>query len=113
MGDTVSTRDEINRWFQHHTGGGLILPSGWFGRPHDNLHMLSGLEENKDSLVLNLDNRLKLTFVGTVYLRTDNKYLQFSNFDKLIFEWEEYDSAQTHREVFSSGEVKIVLAPGA
>src|SRR5215213_70194 len=54
----------IERWFKEELGGTLVLPDGWYGRPYDNVHTLTKLDETADSLTLALDHKLSLHFEG-------------------------------------------------
>nr|WP_281720395.1 hypothetical protein [Nitrosomonas nitrosa] len=112
----------ITSWFKNHEGGGLVLPSGWFGRPHDNFHRLSLVEATDGKLVIALDESeatLRLTFINLKNVdsvKVDEigglEELRFNDFEKLIFERKDYAGTQTRTDVFSSGTVKFISSPG-
>lgn len=103
-----SNKFKIHNWFLKHKSGGLILPDGWFGRPYDNLHQLTGISEKESSLEIILDTMIKIKFVSLKSIHTNNKELILSNFEKVYFKWTEYGSEIEHEKVFDSGEVRIV-----
>jgi hypothetical protein len=112
----------ITSWFKDHKGGGLVLPSGWFGRPHDNFHRLSEVSSAGGELVVILDEseeELRLTFINlksVVSVGTDEfgsaEELRFDDFERLIFERKDYGGKQQRTDVFSSGTVKFISSPG-
>lgn len=87
---------------------GLILPSGWFGRPYDNLLQLTRSEASDQSLVLELDSRLILTFAGEPQVTPTEKGLRLGGFTRLTWDWTEFGSTTSHHEEFDSGEAEFV-----
>jgi hypothetical protein len=59
--------EAISAFFAEHEVASLCLPSGWFGRPHDNWHQLSEVATEGDAVLVRLDDRqvLTLTAEGT------------------------------------------------
>lgn len=103
----------IQDWFDKEFGGSLILPDGWYGRPYDNQHLLTFLNEKDNILFLVLDDKLKLQFRGLKSVRVYKHELIFGPFDNLQFEWESYGSDGQHgTKKYQKGEVKIVSTPG-
>lgn len=103
----------IRGWFQRTSGGGLILPDGWFGRPYDNIHQLTTVTEDKDVLRIELDGQISLTFFGNVRIEDQGSELVIKGFSRLHFDWKEYGSDIPHACSYDNGEVKFVAPPGA
>jgi hypothetical protein len=105
--------DIIRQWFKDEWGGSLVLPDGWYGRPYDNQHAITSVDEAGDGLTLILDQKLTLRFVGLKSVEVRNRELVFGLFDKLRFEWVAYGTGGEHGlKEYQTGEVKIVPAPG-
>lgn len=112
----------VTQWFNDHKSAGLILPSGWFGRPHDNNHRLSKVVFVGNELILTLDKaeeELRLRFINlksVVSAEADEggrvKELRFEDFEKLIFERQDYGNTRKMNEVFSSGPVRFISLLG-
>lgn len=103
----------IKNWFQIKGGGSLITPDGWFGRPYDNIHMLTYLEVRPNKVILELDEQLYLIFTDVKSVYTKNEELCFEEFSQCVFDWQGYGDLKPHATIFSSGIVKIVAPPGA
>lgn len=89
-----------------------MLPNGWFGRPYDNIHQLTGLLEEEDVLSLSFDGgQLILNFEGIPQIAAAHDELVFTDFRSLQFDWKEYGSNTLHTDCFDSGVVKIVAPP--
>jgi len=110
----MDTKELIQEWFRKQVGGGLVLPNGWFGRPYDNIHQLSGLLEGDETLSLSLDEeQLTLSFEGALRVDATHEELVFEGFRSLRFDWREYGSNRPHTDCFDSGVVKIVAPPSS
>jgi hypothetical protein len=102
----------IENWFKKSKHCGLVLPSGWFGRPYDNQHSLSSIEQPADRVTLILDQKLKLQFEGLKSITDEGKDLVLGPFDRLSFEWKPYgNDTRSHHEEFRGGAVRIVSFP--
>lgn len=111
MSKVFQTTVEV--WFKREWGGSLLLPSGWFGRPHDNQHSLTSFSSQNGDYVLVLDEQLELYFHNLQRVEDKGAELCFSRFDKCDFIWKEFGSnANSHSESFEFGEIKIIGAPG-
>lgn len=98
----------IRQWFDKEGGGSLLLPDGWFGRPHDNVHSLTSIDEAKDVLIIVLDQgRITLQFERPKMVRVDNHDLIFSEFDKFCFEWKGIGTRGGTKN-YHEGEVRLV-----
>jgi hypothetical protein len=103
----------VQEWFKKEWGGSLLLPDGWFGRPYDNQHSLTSVEESGDDLSLILDRKLFLRFRGLKFVHERGHELVFGPFEELCFEWESYGAdAKRQAKEYRTGEAKIVSAPG-
>ncbi|UJA21144.1 hypothetical protein HJD18_13590 [Thermoleophilia bacterium SCSIO 60948] len=88
---------------------GLKLPTGWFGRPYDNLHELTLVEPRRHRLLIELDHRLLLSFAGRPLVAAEGKEASITAFDQLVFDWSEYGEPTPHCKVFSEGgEVRLI-----
>lgn len=99
----------VRNWFAIHNGGSLLLPDGWYGRPHDNQHRLTSVSTEPGGLVLILDQKLTLRFEGQPSADTATRALVISGFSRCHFMWEGYGAnARKGSREFASGEVRIV-----
>jgi hypothetical protein len=70
----------VKDWFQSKGGGSLITPEGWFGRPYDNIHMLTYIEVRPNKVILELDEHLYLIFSDLKSVNTTDTELCFEDF---------------------------------
>lgn len=115
VGALMSNNDAlvtVREFFSAVGYAGLILPSGWFGRPYDNLLQLTRSEASDQSLLLEFDNQLVLTFAGAPQVTSTDKGLRLSGFAALAWDWTEFGSTASHHEEFASGEVELVAPMG-
>lgn len=109
----MSFTNTIQRWFKEELGGSLLLPDGWYGRPYDNQHALTSVDETGEALTVILDRKLTLRFEGLKSVEGRKGELVFGPFDKLRFDWETYGTdAKRGTMEYQTGEAKIVSAPG-
>lgn len=103
----------ITEFFVDQLAAGLILPNGWFGRPYDNLHQLTGCTVAGDTMRIELDGQLILTFAGPglVAVRVRDG-LAIRGFATFAWDWRAYLSSEEHHEAFSDGEVTFVAQLG-
>ena len=87
---------------------GLVLPSGWFGRPYDNLLSLTRSEATPKSLLLELDDQLILSFSGDVRASASEKGMELRGYTSLVFAWTEFGSNASDRDEFVSGTIEFV-----
>ncbi len=104
--------NEVRKFFAAVGFAGLILPSGWFGRPYDNLLELTRSEATEESLVLEFDGQLVLTFAGAPRLASTDEGLRLTGFTSLAWDWTEFGSTASHHEEFAFGEVDLVAPIG-
>lgn len=97
----------IHKWFLLNVGGSLLLPSGWYGRPYDSLHALTGLYRRGSELTLTLDHALRLHFYGLSAVSVESGDLVFRGFSKLEFIVVESILTSGTHETFLTGEVRL------
>jgi hypothetical protein len=103
----------VQHWFEKEWGGSLLLPDGWYGRPYDNQHALTSVDQNGGTLTVVLDGKLTLDFEGLKSVEARAGELVFGSFEKLIFHWESYGphTSKGSKE-YRSGAAKIVAGRG-
>jgi hypothetical protein len=103
----------IQDWFSGFGGGGLVLPDGWFGRPHDNLHRLTFIASRPSWLIIELDEQFLLTIRDAKVVARENRDLVISGFASCTFDWKEYGDTRGHVTHYDHGEVRLVPPPRA
>jgi hypothetical protein len=102
----------IQLWFDEYRSGTLVLPDGWHGRPYDNQHRLTHVADSDATIVLVLDDRLRLTFSGLANVDANEHELVLGPFDALRFDWETWDEPSERRtEEYGAGTARIVRFP--
>jgi hypothetical protein len=101
----------IQQWFDEFIGGTLLLPDGWYGRPYDNQHALTHIEQYGSRLAIELDHRLRLQFECVESVEVKGSELVIGPFKKLKFEAEGHGAAKVIRATeYSDGQVRIVAS---
>jgi hypothetical protein len=109
----MSFTSTVQQWFKDEWGGSLFLPDGWYGRPYDNQHALTSIEESGSTLTIVLDRKLTLRFEGLKSVKAQKRELTFGPFEKLRFDWEGFGTGGGHgTKEYQDGEVKILTGPG-
>ena len=82
------------------------------GRPYDNQHALTSVEESGTTLIIVLDRKLMLRFDGLKSIKAHKRELVLGPFEKLRFDWERLgtDGKRGTKE-YEAGEVKILTGP--
>jgi hypothetical protein len=99
-------RHDLVRWFGRGVAG-LVLPTGWFGRPFDNAHELTWCEARKDRLLVELDGQQLLTATREIGLEIAGNELVVTA-EQVVFDWIEYGTPKVHAEVFAPGSFRLV-----
>jgi hypothetical protein len=100
----------IENWFKNETGGSLFLPDGWYGRPYDNQHLLTYINETDDELTITLDGKLTLHFIGLRKVEAQKGELILNDFNTLRFDWETYGkNSKRGTKQYTEGPVKILV----
>ena len=108
MNDDVAST--VRDFFSTVGQAGLVLPNGWFGRPHDNLLLLTRSEASNGSVLLEFDAKDVLQLFGRLSVARTDRGLSLSGFDRLAWTWADAGSAEVHREEFVHGEVEFVAS---
>jgi|AGTN01.1.fsa_nt_gi hypothetical protein len=100
----------IEYWFMSSTGPGMILPDGWFGRPHDNRHSLTKVLYGDNFLHILLDKGfVELKFTGPIDVNEESDNLVIRNFDSLLFSRTSYNSnKKIDDKTYNNGDVIFV-----
>jgi len=99
----------VERFFAAHKGAGLILPSGWFGRPYDNFHRLTGCAATRDGVRIQLDGQLNLSLTGGELVATiRDGDLTLSGFATAVWDWRPFGSTEERHETFFGGAVAFI-----
>ncbi len=102
----------IQDWFTKAGGPSLVLPDGWFGRPFDNQHTLTYLQQRPHKLLLELDDQLLLIFTDLRSAQVVGRDLVLAGFAQCVFDWQEYSSLAPHATIYRAGEVRFCSPPG-
>ena len=107
-GSHMSALASIAAFFSEHAPS-MRLPDGWFGRPMDNCHRLTGLRAVANGLSLRLDGLQTLTLTGPFKARTEPKKLVLTGFNHAMLEWRTYgtEEAQPTKE-YDSGDIEFI-----
>lgn len=98
---------QIQRWFGEVKLAGLELPSGWFGRPHGDLHELTWSATTTQKVLLELDGLLLLTVTEPALAEADSRRLVIPSFAQLVFDWQEFGNRRPHAEIFTIGSLRL------
>ncbi len=105
----MSFTETVQTWFNDEGGGSLLLPDGWYGRPYDNQHALTSIEESGETLTVVLDQKLTLCFEGLKSVKMQKRELTLGPFKKLRFLGESFgaDGNRCIKE-YQTGDAKIL-----
>jgi hypothetical protein len=117
----VSSTDQITKFFERGLAVDLRLPDDWFGgRPMENQHALTFIAERPARLIIELDERILLTFTGehlsVQEVTTDvldpagTPAIEFASFDQLVVDARLYGSPETEASIYTEGRVLLVSA---
>lgn len=115
--DSVTTKqtpapvaDGVRSFFAEHDVASMRLPSGWFGRPHDNWHQLTEATPDGGEVLVRFDETQVLT------LRADDVSSEGLvlrvNIQGGSWRWTEYGGDRQHTEILGPGTVEF-HAPGS
>ena len=104
-GDPSAIAEAVSAFFAEHGVASLRLPTGWFGRPHDNWHELTGTTTEDENVLVRLDDKQVLTLqaeAGSPEERVLRVAIRGGRWD-----WTEYGGDQNHTEMLGSGSVEF------
>jgi hypothetical protein len=110
VGDAVNTesiREALLDWFDLVGSASLKLPTGWFGRPHDNQHRLTSSHVLGDRLVIELDGQTVLMLAHPTTAEVDGACRRVSGFTHGVWDWDEYGSGRPRLQTFAGGTVEF------
>lgn len=77
----------VREWFNKYTGGCLLLPDGYWGRPGDNVHMLIGIVSYKNSIIMELTGNIILNLDWISSIDSNDNRMLIGPFDIMIFDF--------------------------
>ena len=101
--------EAIGAFFAEHEVASLRLPSGWFGRPHDNWHQLTEVATQGADVLVRLDEKqvLRLDAEAT---SLEARVLRVKIHDGR-WDWTEYGGHKEHIEALAPGLVEFHAPP--
>jgi len=103
----------VRRWFAKvEQAMGPILPTGWFGRPYDNLYMLKDVQVTGDVLTVHLSEDTVLVFEGLGRVYLENSELVFDGFRTGSIRWKEYGGLEYREQTYDAGQVRLIPPVG-
>jgi hypothetical protein len=117
MGPDPKAAKTVKRWFGRNGGGTLQLPDGWFGRPWDNVHMLTWVALRPERLLVEVDEQLMLTFGGAVKVTegvddpggaSPVAWLNFEGYSQFVFDRMDYGGDTWHAQAGHGDRVRFV-----
>ncbi len=106
--ETETVRGAVESFFEEFEVASLKLPSGWFGRPHDNWHQLERVETREDLLTIVLDGVQVLSLSGPQGARVLGRTLRITGFESGKWESTEYGGTTRHEQRFTASDVEFV-----
>lgn len=97
--------DAVAGFFAKHEVASLELPTGWFGRPYDNLHHLTEAVPFGNHVMIRLDGTQVLTVEATG-TRVEGRVLRIE-IRGGTWVWTEYGGSRTHTDALGAGAVQF------
>jgi hypothetical protein len=104
-GNPSAIADAVSAFYAEHEVASLRLPSGWFGRPHDNWHQLTETTTEKENLLVRLGDKQVLTLQAEA-VSSDDRVLRVT-IRGGRWDWTEYGGDKEHTEVLGAGDVEF------
>ena len=101
--NSAAIADAVRAFFAEHEVASLRLPSGWFGRPHDNWHQLTEAATEGNVVVVRLGDRRVLT-LDAERVSSEGRVLRVA-IRGGRWRWTEYGGDNEHTEVLGLGVV--------
>lgn len=99
----------IQEWFKQVGGAGIVLPTGWLGRPYDNVYFLKEVNSSNETLELLFIPSIRIRFPNPPIIQISNTELAIE-FSEMHFYREGDDSKHSQEKFFSNGSVKFVAS---
>ncbi|HWG72668.1 MAG TPA: hypothetical protein VG184_01300 [Acidimicrobiales bacterium] len=104
---STSPDERVVQWFERVKLASLELPTGWFGRPHGDLHQLTWSGSASRRIILELDEHLLLMATDPGPVSCDERSLTIPSFAQLVFAWEEFGNRRPHLQGFTTGALRF------
>ena len=101
---------DVRSFFADHEIASLRLPSGWFGRPHDNWHQLTEVKPDGEAVQVCLDETQILT-LHAEGVSSEGLVLRVA-ITGGSWCWTEYGGDQEHNEILGAGRVEFHAPAG-
>jgi hypothetical protein len=98
----------MEKWFEQNEVFGLKLPDGWFGRPYDNHHRITLLEDRKHKLLIEVDEQLFFLITKPIKCSHVDGDLVISDFKQVTFDRQGYGDMKPHCKVYDTGALTFV-----
>lgn len=105
MTTLVAIAKTVIAFFAEHEVASLRLPSGWFGRPHDNWHQLTEAATEGGAVLIRLDDQQVLTLKAEATSSEDRVLRVTIRGGR--WDWTEYGGTRKHSEVLGRGVVEF------
>ena len=102
--------EKIKEWFDKNKTFGLKTPEGWYGRPYDNHHNLSGLFNSNNRIIIETDelNLFVITQSSELMISIEENDLVINNFKTLVWDLLTYIDLKSEIKIFKDGELRFV-----
>ena len=99
----------LEQWLSVNNQFGLILQTGWFGRPHDNLHKVTTIIERPNKFIIEIDDQLYLIFTKPLKIKLIGDNLVFQEYPQLAFDYQSYGDMEPNCSLYGQpGETTFV-----
>lgn len=105
MATLAAVAETVLAFFKEHEVASLRLPSGWFGRPHDNWHQLTEVSTEGGHVRVRLDETQLLTLKAEATSSEDRVLRVAIRGGR--WDWTDYGGDQKHTEVLGRGDVEF------
>ncbi|WP_104108421.1 hypothetical protein [Nocardioides sp. 616] len=105
LGNPSAIARAVEEFFAQHEVATLRLPSGWFGRPYDNWHKLTGTQADGEDVQVRLDDKQELT-LDAEGVSSEERILRVV-IRRGNWRWTEYGADVEHTEVLGPGVVEF------
>ena len=105
--NSLSTK--LEQWLSTNNHFGLMLQTGWYGKPHDNLHSVTQILERPNKFIVEIDEQLYLIFTKPLEIELLADNLVFRKYQQLTFDYQGYGDMDVHCSLYGQpGETTFV-----